>query len=150
MKKAIVPARAIALVAIFVLLWTQPARAGCRVSVQGRNGSPSKIIDMRWLTGGQASAVRNRIGVWRRLPAPSGGGVSAQSGNLSALPPGGSFSVVFELDFGCNVDRRWRFHIARNEGGYRWSSYVAYYPSQSDFTHEVVISLGDVNRFFPN
>lgn len=118
---------------ILAPLWEAGAHAGCQVTFQGRNGSTSRPYQIVW----PESQVRIRIGTWKKLGTTG----------TTALNPGQTFSQVLPLDFGCNVDRRYRFSIVARPGSL--DAYVKYYPSPSSFTRNTVIDLGDVNRYFP-
>jgi len=117
--------------------WATAASAGCRVTFQGRNGSQTITYKMMW----EASQVRNRLGTWRHLPATP---------DQSNVQPGRTFSLLFYLDFGCNVDRRYRFTIYPTAGERSNMAFEYYYPSSSSFTRDTVINFGDINRFFPH
>jgi len=118
---------------ILAPLWEAGAHAGCQVTFQGRNGSADHPYQIVW----PESQVRIRIGTWKRLGTTG----------TTDLNPGQTFSRALALDFGCNIDRRYRFSIIASPGSL--AKYVKYYPSASSFTRNTVIDLGDVNRYFP-
>lgn len=129
-------ALALVLAAVFLLPTLETAaHAGCQITLKGRNDSSNdRVVQVRW----ERSQVRNRLGTWRGFPVPPW----ATSSTLH-LGPHESFSRVWTFDFGCNVDRRYRFRLVQ------WTAeHVYYYPSESAFTREVVINLWDLNRFF--
>jgi hypothetical protein len=112
--------------------WAGTADAGCRVSLQGQNGG-AVPIRIEW----SGSQVRIRTGTWALIAL-----VGQQS--TQYVEPGQAFSRIFELDLGCNHDRRYRFRLRKGT-----SEDMHYHPSADAFTSSVVINLGNLNRFFP-
>jgi hypothetical protein len=124
------------LLATFVL---RPAFAGCDITIKAENKSLKQVqVQLGY------SDVRTRAGTWAGLLY--GGrkcwGMSPDEPWIFDAKTGYK-SVTCELDFGCKVDRRYRFRLF-----YSGNAIYEYYPSDDEFTERTTIDLRNIGRHF--
>lgn len=114
------------------------AGRGCRHTIKVRNAG-TRTVTMRW----RDSDVRTKLGWWKQIYG-GGFGVFYQAPDPPTFPvaSGKSHSWIYETDFGCNANRRWRFRLERSDG----KEYMLYYPSSSSFSDNTTVDLGDLGR----
>lgn len=108
----------------------------CDVTFQGFHGGSEGEIHLDLFL----SEVRTRIGWWAKISR-------IRNGARKVMNPGDHVSDTANLRLACNAQRRYRFHFWAEVDGSTYN-YNYYYPSQSGFTQETIIDLGDVSRFF--
>lgn len=114
------------------------AGMGCQHTIKVRNAG-TRTVSLRW----ENSEVRTKLGWWRRIYG-AGVGIFRDPPDPPTFPvaSGKSYSWIYETDFGCNANRRWRFRLERSDG----KQYMLYYPSSSSFSSNTTVDLGDLGR----
>ncbi|MEM1056234.1 MAG: hypothetical protein AAGI52_11955 [Bacteroidota bacterium] len=112
---------------------------GCTVSIRATNtGSRDIEVDLT------NSKVRTRTGTWKRIDKVAGAIRGACTDDeITVENDGDTYSESCNLDLGCNTRRRYKFVVER-----RGSRETVYYPSARDWTRDVRIDLGNLNRHF--
>ncbi|MBL7978808.1 MAG: hypothetical protein JNN12_10750 [Bacteroidetes Order II. Incertae sedis bacterium] len=107
---------------------------GCAITIKMENKSTQKI-----LVSTSFSKVKIKNGLWARI-WPS---------HVDAfyVPAKGSMTESSSLDFGCDIDRQYKFRFWRTEDGVT-SNLYHYYPSEDGFTQKTTIDIGNIGRFF--
>lgn len=113
------------------------ADGGCRHTIKVHN-SGSRTVSILWAD----SHVRTRLGWWKQIYG-GGYGLFYQYPDPAEYPVRSchSDSWIYTTSFGCNANRKWRFHLRRSDG----HEYMLYIPS-SGFTTSTTVDLGDVGR----
>ena len=108
---------------------------GCRVSAKATNGGGYRLAISR--DSQVKSGAGQILGVWRKL------------GKSVWVNPHGSAQWTYDLAFGCNMNRTYRFQVKKFDANDKQlGDYWYYFPSTTGVSHETAFSLGDLNRFF--
>lgn len=112
------------------------AEYGCRINVKALNKGSQKTAISRD-SQVRSGDIAKTFGAWRKL-------------NKSVwIDPGQTGAWYYDMDFGCNIGRGYRFVVKRFDAKDNLlGEYVYYYPSQGGHTAAIELDLGDLNRFF--
>ena len=116
------------------------SQVGCTINVRASNKGRYKTAISR------DSQVKLRNGTWKKL-------------NKSVwIGPGQTVPWTYNLDFGCNNDRTYRFLVKRFDSsnnllGEQWHYHPARFRNRNgqwsySYSRDVSLDIGDLNRFF--